>query len=65
MKKMAGAENERDEAKKKAQVAQLAVVETSDAKARAKDDLAMVQEALAIAEEARRKVEDETSRLEV
>ena len=65
MKKMAGAENERDEAKKEAQVAQLAVVATSDAKARAKDDLAMVQEALAIAEEARRKVEDETSCLEV
>ena len=36
-----------------------------EAKARAKDDFARVQEALAVAKEARRKVEADTSRLEV
>ena len=40
--KIAGAEKERDEAKKKVQVAQLVVVVIGDAKARANDDLARV-----------------------
>ena len=63
--KIAGAEKERDEAKKKAQVARLDVVATGDTKARVEDDLARVQEALAVAEEARHKVEAETTHLEV
>ena len=40
--KITGAEKERDEAKKEAQVAQLAAVATSNAKVRANDDLARV-----------------------
>ena len=54
-KKIAGVENERDEAKKQAQVARLASVATGDVKAWVENDLARVQEALAVAEEARRK----------
>ena len=52
-KKIAGAEKERDKAKNEAQVAPLAAVATGDAKARAEDDLARVQEALAVTEKAR------------
>ena len=63
--KIAWAEKERDEAKKKAQVARLATVSTGDAKARAEDDLARVQEALAVAEEAKCMAEAETALLEV
>ena len=63
--KVARAERERDEAKEEAQVAWLAAIATGDSKARAEDDLTRVQEALSIAEEARRKAEAETSRPEV
>ena len=52
-KKIAGAKKERDKAKNEAQVASLATVATGDTKARAEDDLARVQEALAIIEKAR------------
>ena len=48
--------NERDGAKKEAQVAWLVAVVAGNAKARVEDDLIRVQEALAVAEEARRKV---------
>ena len=47
------AENERNEAKEEAQVARLATVAMVDTKARAKSDLARVQDALAISEKAR------------
>ena len=45
-------ENERDKAKEEAQIVQLVVVVVGDVKARAKDDLARVRDALAVAEEA-------------
>ena len=48
-----GAEKERDEAKKEAQIARLATVVVSDAKVQAEDKMARVQDALAIVEEAR------------
>ena len=60
-----GTENERDRVKEEVEVAQLVVVATSEAKARAEDDLARVQSALATAEEVKRKSEVETTRLEV
>ena len=41
-------ENERDEEREKTQVARLATVAVSDAKARAEDDLVRIQEALTI-----------------
>ena len=63
--KIAGVEKERDEAKKEAKVARLAAIAAGDAKARAEDDLARVQEALMVTDEARRKAEAETVRLEV
>ena len=59
------AEKERDEAKEEAQIARLAVVTTSDMKVREEDDLARVQDALVIAEEARRKAEAKVTSLEV
>ena len=49
--KTIGTEKKRDEAKEETQVTWLAVVATGDAKAKAGDDMARVQEALAIAEE--------------
>ena len=58
-------ENERDESKKEAWVAQLAVVVVGDEKARVEGNLAKVQEALVDAEEARRREKAETARLEV
>ena len=63
--KIAGAEKERDEVKKEAQVARLATVVAGDAKAKANDDLVGVQEALAVVEEARRKENAKTSYLEI
>ena len=63
--KIAGAEKERDEDKEEAQVARLAAIAAGDAKARAEDDLARVQEAQVIKEKARLKAEAENSRLEV
>ena len=67
-----GAEKERDEDKKEAQVARFASVATGDAKAMAEGDLASVQDTLAaveqdmrVGEEARRKAEAEAARLEV
>ena len=51
--KTARVENERDEAKEEAQVTQLDAVVEGDAKARVEDDLARVQEAMAVVEEAR------------
>ena len=58
------AEKERDEAKEKAQVAQLAAVMTSDMKVQAEDDLARVQDTLVIAEEAKGKAEAKVASLE-
>ena len=58
-------ERERDEAKEEAQIARLATIATGDAKAWTKDDLARVQDALVVAEEARRKAEAEVANLEV
>ena len=46
-------EKERDEAKKEAKVVCLAASVAGDAKARAEEDLARVQEALEVAEEAK------------
>ena len=54
-----------DEAKEEARVSRLAAVVAGNAKARVEGDLAKVQEALAVAEEARCKVEAETALLEV
>ena len=65
VKKIAGGEKKRDEAKEEAHVARLAVVVVGDAKVRAKDDLVRIQEALVVVEEARHKVEVKTSRQEV
>ena len=68
----AGAEKERDEAKKEARVARLAIVAASDVRDKLEGDLARVKDALvtakepkAVAEEARRKVESEATQLEV
>ena len=47
------AEKERNEAKEEAQVARLAAVVAGDVKAKAEGDLARVQDALAVLEEAR------------
>ena len=46
-------EKERDEAKDEAQISRLASVAAGDAKARAEDEMARVQDALAVADEAR------------
>ena len=59
------AEKERDEAKEEVQVARLAAIAAGDVKALAKDKLARVQDALTVAEEARRMAEAEVARLEV
>ena len=48
-------EKKRDKAKHEAKVASLAASEVGYAKARAEEDLAKVQEALAVAKEGRRK----------
>ena len=58
-------EKERDEAKEEAQVARLDATAAGDAKARAKGDLARVQDALAVAKEAKRKAEAKTTHIEV
>ena len=58
-------ENERDEAMEEAQIARLDVVTVGGARERAQDDLARVRDALAVAEEAKRKTEAKTARLEV
>ena len=63
--RVTSAERERDEAKEEAQIAWLDAVTTGDAKARAEDHLARVQDALAVAEKARRKAEAEVAGLEV
>ena len=55
----------RDETKEEAQIARLATVATDDTKVRAEDNLARVQEALVIAEVARRKAKAKVSCLEV
>ena len=54
-----GVEKERDEAKEKAQVAQLATVTEGDTKAKAEGDLTRVQDALAVAEEAKEVVKED------
>ena len=59
-KRAIGVEKERDKAKDEAQVARLAVIVESEAKARVEGDLSKVQEDLAVAEEARHKAEAET-----
>ena len=51
MEKIKRAEKEREEAKQEAKVARLAVTAAGDAKARVKDDLARILDALAAAEE--------------
>ena len=58
-------EKERDEAKEEAQHAQIAAAEASDVKPLVKDKLARVQDAMAVAKEAKRKAEAEAARLEV
>ena len=63
--KIARMEKERDKAKYEAKVARLETSTASDAKARAEEDRARVQKALAAAEEGRRKAEAWTARLEV
>ena len=55
----------RDEAKQEALLAQLVVVAAGDAKELVEEKLARVQDALAVAEKARRKAEVEAARLEV
>ena len=57
--------NERDEAKEEAQAARLATIAATDAKAWAENELPRVQEVLAVAEEAKRRAEVETSRLKI
>ena len=59
------AEKERDEAKEEAQIARLAAITASDAKAWAEDELARVQDALVVAEEDRCKAEAKVAFLEV
>ena len=59
-------EKKRDEGKHEAKVARVAAsIATGDARARAKEDLARVQEALAAAKEGRHKAEVKTALLEV
>ena len=58
-------EKERDEAKEEAQLTRLAAMAAGDAKELVEDKLARVQDALAVAEKARRKAEAEVARLEV
>ena len=55
----------RDEAKEEAQVTRLVTVAAGDLKARMEGDLAKVQEALAVAEEDKRRAEAKTSCLVV
>ena len=59
------AEKERDEAKEEVQLARLAAIVAGDVKALAKDKLARVQDAMAVAKEARWMAEAEVARLEV
>ena len=63
--KIARAKKERDEAKEETQHTRLAAVATGDEKALVEDKLTRVQDALAIAEEAKPKAEAEASCLEV
>ena len=63
--KIVGAEKERDEAKEKVQLTRITAVTAGNTKARAEDDLAMVQDALEVAEEARHKAEAKAAHLEV
>ena len=60
-----GAEKERNEAKEEAQIACLSVVSVGEPKARAKGDLDWVRDALVVTEEAKRKAEAKTIRMEV
>ena len=62
---MTGTEKERDEAKEEARIARLAAVATGDAKMRVEDELARVQDALVVMEEARHKAEAEVASLKV
>ena len=57
------AERERDEAKEEAHLARLAVVAAGDTKVLVEDKLARVQDALVVAEEARRKAKAEAAHL--
>ena len=63
--KTVGAEKERDEAKKEAQVARLVTVAAGDSKAKAEGDLARVHNALAVVEEARVVKEEARCKAEV
>ena len=58
-------EKERDEAKEEAQVTRFTATATGDSKVKPEDDPARVQDALVVAEEARRKAETKDTRLEV
>ena len=60
-----GAEKEKDEAKEETQIARLATVAAGDTRVRVEDDLDRVRDALAVAEEAKLKVEAEITNLEV
>ena len=55
----------RDKAKEEAQIARLVVVAAGDVRARTEYDMARVRDALAVAKEAKRKVEAEIAHLEV
>ena len=63
--RIAWMEKERDEAKQEAKVARLVVNAAGNSRARVNEDLARVQEALAAAEEGKRKAEAEIACLEV
>ena len=58
-------EKEKDEVKEEVQLARLAALAVGDIKALVKDKLSRVQDALAVAEEAKHKDEVETTHLEV
>ena len=62
-KKATGLEKKRDEAKEEAQIPQLAIVATGDARALAEDDMAKVRDALAFPKEAKHKAKAKTAPL--
>ena len=65
LEKIERAEKERDEAKQEAKMARLAVTIAGDAKARVKDDLTRVPDALAAGEEDGRRLAAEIARLAI
>ena len=63
--RITGVEKKGDEVKEEARIARPAIVATSDMKAQVEDELARVQEALAVVEEDRHKAGAEVASLEV